>query len=58
VAHTGVVINTYEGLMGKAVGKNQPGRPRYTWQNNVKINFKKLDWKACVSFMQFRIGTS
>jgi hypothetical protein len=58
VAHTGVVINTYEGLMGKTVGKKQPGRPRYTWQYNVKIDFKKLDGKACVWFMQFRIGTS
>ena len=58
VAHTAVVINTYEGLMGKAVGKKPPGRPRYTWEYNVKIDFKKLEGKARVWFMQFRIETS
>lgn len=60
VAHTAVVINTYEyeGLVGKTVGKKPPGRPRYTWAYNVKIDFKKLDGKPCVWFMQFRIETS
>ena len=34
--------------MGKAIGKKQPGRSRYTWEKTVKIDLKKLDGKARV----------
>jgi hypothetical protein len=44
--------NAYNILVGKPEGKNQLGRPRHKWEDNIK-----MDLMACTGFIWFRIGT-
>jgi hypothetical protein len=38
--------NTHRVLMGKPEGKRLLSRPRYCWENNIKINIQEKLWKA------------
>jgi hypothetical protein len=49
VARIGDVRNAYKILIGKSQGKRPLGRPRRTWEDNIKmdlgvIGFRGLDW--------------
>jgi hypothetical protein len=49
--------NAYRILLGKPEGKRPPGRPRYKWEDNIKIG---LRWNGLIwtGFICLRIGTS
>jgi hypothetical protein len=32
----------YRGLMGKPKGKRSLGRPRHTWEDNIKMDFQEV----------------
>jgi hypothetical protein len=34
--------NTYRVLVAKPEAKRLPSRPRYSWENNIKINKRKF----------------
>jgi hypothetical protein len=34
-------------LVRKPERKRPLGRPKHTWENNMKINFKEVGWKCC-----------
>lgn len=31
-------------LVGKPEGKKPIGRPRYRWQDNIKVNLEEIGW--------------
>jgi hypothetical protein len=35
-----------QGLMGKLQGNRLQGRPRRRRKDNIKVNFKKTEWKS------------
>jgi hypothetical protein len=41
VAHTGERRGVYRVLVGKLEGKRPLGRPRLTWEDNIKMDLKK-----------------
>jgi hypothetical protein len=47
--------NSYRVLVGKAGGKRPLGRPRRSWENNVK-NLEKQGGVVWTEFIWFRIG--
>ena len=40
----GVWRGVYKVLLGRPEGKRQLGRPRYRWENNIKINLQEVKW--------------
>jgi hypothetical protein len=38
-------------------GKRALGRPMHEWEDNIKIIWKKWDWKAWNGLIWLRIGT-
>jgi hypothetical protein len=34
--------NTYRGLVGKQEGKRPLGRPRYRWEDYIKMNLREI----------------
>jgi hypothetical protein len=36
--------NAHRILVGKPEGKRPPGRPRYRWENNVKMDLRERRW--------------
>jgi len=42
VAGMGEIRCVYRVLVGKPLGKRQLGRPRYRWENNIKINLQEV----------------
>jgi hypothetical protein len=34
--------NTYKIFVGKREGKRTPGRPRHTWEDNIKMGLKVI----------------
>jgi len=41
-------------LAGKPVGKRPLIRPRHRWEDNIKMDLKKVGWSG---FIWLRIGT-
>jgi hypothetical protein len=41
---------TYRLLVGKPDGKRQPGRPRYRWVDNIKMDLGETGW-GCVDWI-------
>jgi hypothetical protein len=35
---------TYRVLVGKPKGRRPYGRPRYRWEDNIKMNFEEVGW--------------
>jgi hypothetical protein len=33
-------------LVGKAQGKKRLGRPRYRWENNIKMDLREIGWSG------------
>jgi len=46
VAYTGERRGTYGVLVGKPEGKRSLGRPRRRWEDNIKMNLKKVEWQG------------
>jgi hypothetical protein len=44
-----------EGLVGKHEGKRKTGRPRSRRENNVPINLKEKNTRACTGLIRLRI---
>jgi hypothetical protein len=45
-------------LVGKPEGKVPLGRPRHTWEDNIKMDLRKWDVGAWTGLIWLRIGTS
>jgi hypothetical protein len=39
-------IGTYTILVGKPAGTRPLGRPRRTWENNIKMDLREVGWKG------------
>jgi hypothetical protein len=46
VTHKGAVRNAYNSLAGKPKGKRPLGRPRRKWENNMRLELRKLGWES------------
>jgi len=44
VAHMGERRGAYKVSLGKYQGKRTFGRPRRTWENNIRIGLKEIGW--------------
>jgi hypothetical protein len=44
VARMGEKRNAYRTLVGKPEGKRPLGRPRCSWENNIKVDLRKIRW--------------
>jgi len=42
VAHIGKMIDVWRVLVGKHEGKRPHGRPRRTWEDNIKMDLQKV----------------
>jgi hypothetical protein len=40
----GETRNTYRILVGKPEGERPPGRPRYRWVDNNKMDLREIGW--------------
>jgi hypothetical protein len=38
--------NAYEIVIGKCEGKRPLGRPRHTWEDNIKMDLREIGWAA------------
>jgi len=43
VARMGERRDVYRVLMGKPEGKRPFGRPRHRWEDNIKVDLRKVD---------------
>jgi hypothetical protein len=39
-------INSYEILVGKPEGKELLGRPRYKWEDEIRIYLREVGWEG------------
>jgi hypothetical protein len=44
VARTGEMRNVYNILVGKLEGKRPVGRPKRTWEDNIRMDVRELGW--------------
>jgi hypothetical protein len=56
VARLGERKCLYLVLMGKPEGKRPLGRPRRSWETNIKIDLQEMVWGACSGSIWLRIG--
>jgi hypothetical protein len=42
----GELRNVYTILIGKREGKRSLGRPRHGWDNTIKMDLKRVEWKG------------
>jgi hypothetical protein len=57
VACMGEERGVHRVLMGKPEGKNPLGRPRRRWEDNIKMDFRKLEVVVGSRWSWIRIGT-
>jgi len=43
VARMGEIINACSILVGKPEGKRPPGRPRHRWEDNIRMDLRKVE---------------
>jgi hypothetical protein len=55
VAYVGEKGNAYQVLVGKPEGKRSLGRPRYSWEDIIEMNFKKIRWESVADLILLRI---
>jgi hypothetical protein len=48
VAQMGEMGNAYNILVGKLEGKIPLVRPRYRWEDNIRIDLREMGWKSVV----------
>jgi hypothetical protein len=60
VAQMGAKSNAYRIMVGKPEIKRLIGRPRCTWVDSIKIDFRGIGWDGMVwtGSIRLRIGTS
>jgi hypothetical protein len=48
--------NAYTILVGNPEGTKPLGRPRHSWVDNIKINFRKIEWGGMdwINLTQYR----
>ena len=51
------IRGAYRILVGKPEGKKPLKRPRRRWEDNIKIDLKKVGWKARTGSIWLRKGT-
>jgi len=39
-------INAYKVFVGKHEGKTPPRRPRHRWDDNIRMDFRKIGWEV------------
>jgi hypothetical protein len=44
VTHMGTWMNACRILEGKAEGKRPPGRRKYRWEDNIKVDLRDIGW--------------
>jgi hypothetical protein len=44
-------------LVGKSEGKRPLGRPRHRWEDNIKMDFRKLERIVSTGWSWLRLGT-
>jgi hypothetical protein len=59
----GIKLNTCQAdahriLVGEPDGKRPLGRPRHSCVDNIKIDFRKIDWMVWIGLIWLRIGSS
>jgi hypothetical protein len=57
VAHVGERRGVYRVLVGKPEGNRQLGRPKYRWEDNIKMDLQEVGWRAWTGLMWLRIRT-
>jgi hypothetical protein len=57
VAHMGERRGVYRVLVGKPEGKRPLGRPRYRWEDNIKMYHQEVVWGAWTGLTCLRIWT-
>ena len=43
-------------LTGKPTGKRHLGRPRSTWEDNIRMDLEEIDVKRGIGLIRLRIG--
>jgi hypothetical protein len=46
VARMGKTRNAYKILVGKREGKRPLGRPRHSWQYNIRMDLRETEWEG------------
>jgi len=46
VAHMGKSSGIYRVLVGKPEGRRPLGRPRYRWEDNIKMNLQEVECRG------------
>jgi hypothetical protein len=46
VAHMGQMRNADSILVGKPEGKRPLGRPRHKWEDNIRMDVRKIGWEG------------
>jgi hypothetical protein len=49
--------NAYRIQVGNR-GERQLGRPRHSWEDNVKMDLREMEWGVWAGFIWLRIRTS
>jgi hypothetical protein len=49
--------NVYRVLVGKPEGKRPLERPRYGWENGLKMDLREIGWMIWSGFIWLRVGT-
>jgi hypothetical protein len=47
----------YRVSVGKLEGRRPFGRPRHRWEDNIKKDFREVEWEAWTGLIWLRIGT-
>jgi hypothetical protein len=50
--------NAYRILVGKPEGKRLLGRPRRRWEDNIRMDLRKVWWKVWTGFFWLSVRTS
>jgi hypothetical protein len=57
VAHMGEKRGVYRILVGRPEGRQPLGRPKHTWEDNIKMDLQEVGWGAWTGLSWLRIGT-
>jgi hypothetical protein len=53
----GEVRGAYNILVGRPEGRRPLGRPRRTWEDNIKMDLREMGLAMWIGFVWLRIGT-
>jgi hypothetical protein len=48
--------NAYKVLIGKPWGERSFGRPRYRWEDNIKMDVKEIGWEGVDWIQLAKVG--